>query len=153
MTWSMAYAQVAEPKFAGEAALLNEDGTLTMLQNETGNLNMSFTVTADGMSSTTRIPSNDIIQLIVKSSNVNESPASTIVVFKMKPKKNKRTASLGAYGIKSKDIVKFKGDTYGENSYIITLENLSPGEYGLWYGDKIEKNTLGEHQMSFFGID
>lgn len=148
-----AFAQVNEPKFAGEAALLNEDGTLTSLQNSSGSLSITFNVSTDGAASDVRIPHKEQIQIVVKSSNVSESPQSQIVAFKMKPKKGKRIAAMGAYGVKSKDVVDFKGDIYGESSYILTFENLEPGEYGIWYGDKIVKNTLGDHPMAFFGVD
>ena len=153
MTCISVFGQVQEAKFSGEAALLNEDGTLTMLQNDFGSLSMSFNVSTNGESSTVKIQARETIQIVVKASNINESPAKMIVAFKMKQKKGKRIASMGAYGVKSKDIIHFKGDTYGESSYILTFENLEPGEYGIWYGDKFVKNSLGEHPMAFFCID
>lgn len=153
MTLTTAFAQIEEPKFIGEAALLNADGTLTMLENVSGSLAMTFTVSTDGVASQVRFPSSEKIQMIVKASNNSDSPSSVIVAFKMKAKKNKRTAAMGAYGVKSKDIIPFKADAYGKSSYIITFENLAPGEYGIWYGDKMVKNALGEHPMAFFGIE
>lgn len=148
----MASGQIQEPKFSGDVAILNEDGTLTLIQNDDARFSATFNVSVDGEAAAVSVPAKTTIQVIVKTDDMNTSPKTLITAFKMKVKKGKRSASMGAYGIKSKDIVKYTYDTFGESSYILTFTDLEPGEYGIWYGDVIEKNMLGEHGMAFFSV-
>lgn len=148
----MATGQVQEPKFAGDVAILNEDGTLTLIQNDEAKLGAAFNVSVDGTTASISIPAKPNIQVIVKADDMNTSPKTLITAFKLKVKKGKRTALMNGY-VKSKDIIKYTYDTYGESSYILTFTDLEPGEYGVWYGDVMEKNMLGEHEMAFFSVE
>ena len=87
--------------------------------------------------------------------DITASPTESIVAFKMNAKKGKnRKAFLGAFGVKSKDIVRFTADVWDENCLVLSFENLEPGEYGLWLiKETIERSMTGEHQMIFFGVD
>jgi len=52
----------------------------------------------------------------------------------------------------SKDMVLFNGNKFGTSSYIIALNNLKPGEYGIIVSNpnsRDEKRTV----VSCFGID
>ena len=148
-----AFAQ-SEPKFIRDAAILNEDGTLSMIASEAASYHATGTVVAEGESAKVRIGRADKIKIVVKVKSTEESPMDVVKAFKMKVGKNgKRTAGLGAYGIKSKALVPFEYDTYGDHCFVLTFTALEPGEYGFWYAPDIMDYQLGDHQMTFFGID
>lgn len=144
-----------EPKFVRDAAVLNADGTLTSIPTTVGRLTALFSVNVKGLQAETRISKVDTLKIIIKGNGNQAAPVDKIRLFKMQSQKaGNRSASMGAYGIPSKSFVPFKGDSYGESSYIIVIPNMEPGEYGIWYiEDEFEKNALGDHAMSFFGID
>lgn len=111
-------------------------------------------ISVKGAAAENRIKQTDTLKLIVKVEKNDVSPMDVIWVYKMNCHKDSRTAFRGGAIVSSKDIVQFTGDMYGESSFIIYLVNLEMGEYGLLYSkDQIENAMLGEHKMTFFGID
>lgn len=144
-----------EPKFEKDAALLNDDGSITAIPTSVGNFNMAFFVSVNGEASDFRIKQQECIKIIVKVENNSKSPFDIFRCFRMKSKKGSRKASMGAYGIKSKAFIPFTAEQYGETSFVLTFNNLEPGEYGIWCSceDELEKYTMGDHPMTFFGID
>ncbi|TXK70628.1 hypothetical protein [Mesonia sp. HuA40] len=90
--------------------------------------------------------------------NNETDPLSIIQVFKFKKKKKKRLAELSSVGTFSGgssnnlDYLKFKAEKFGENSYLLSIENFERGaEYGVMVSNP---NSLDEKQtiVSTFGV-
>lgn len=142
-------------RFAREAAAVMEDGTLVPIRTAPASLSMALTLSASGDKANVRIPWQNPIKIVIRVYDTSASPQDSIVAFRMKSKAGKkRTAFLGAFGAKSKDVLTFDADIYDENCLILTFYDLEPGEYGLWLcKERMERNQLGDHQMAFFGVD
>lgn len=142
-------------RFAREAAIVNDDGTFSRIKTSPGNLSMAFTVSADGDAAKVRTNAQETINIVIRVYDTTASPQESIVAFKMKSKPGKnRKAFLGAWGVKSKDVIAFDADIWSDGFIVLTFHDLEPGEYGLWlFKDAMERNTMGAHQMVFFGVD
>ena len=141
-------AQVTEPDFIGEVLLLNEDSSLTQLDKEIGDLVSGISwatnswdalnLEVNGSKSQLRLKLKSL-QLIVRAVDNNSDPLSIISIYKFKTKKRKRKVLLSENNsgtlLKSKthseNIIRFSGKRYGNSSYIIHLEDLETGEYGV----------------------
>lgn len=142
-----------EPKFIKDVAVLNEDGSISPLSPSFGKLMPTMTMSTRGAKAENRIAQTDTLKLIIKVADVHVSPMDAVTIYKMHSHKDSRTTFCGGM-ISSKDVIPFRGDVYGSSSFIIYLVNLEMGEYGLLYSaESIEKSILGEHVMTFFGID
>ena len=148
LTSTVITAQVTEPDFIGEVLLLNEDSSLTQLDKEIGDLVSgiswatnswdALTLEVNGGKSQLRLKLKSL-QLIVRAVDNNSDPLSIISIYKFKTKKRKRTVLLSENNsgtlLKSKthseNIIRFSGKRYGNSSYIINLEDLETGEYGV----------------------
>ena len=49
--------------------------------------------------------------------------------------------------------VDFKAKKYGESSYLIQLEDLEPGEYGIIIGDPNNANTKNGMKVTTFTVE
>ena len=155
---------VEEPNFIGEAMLFNaEDETTTLLEKQTVQVTtknqmvvLTQNMVLDGCCAGVRTGAGKI-QLIVRAVDNNSDPMSIIQVIKFDAKKKKREAelaSVGYGGAKSGklNLVKFTGKKFGTSSYLLTIPNIGPGEYGIIVTNpniKDEKITV----VSTFGID
>jgi len=159
-----------EPEFIGEVYSLKSDGTFVQLDKEIGDFTSgiswssnsfnALTLKIEGGSAKTRFPSNEPLQLVVRAVDNNSDPLSIISIYKFKANKNKRTFLLGKDNsgtllkskTNSKGIIRFTGKKYGISSYLITLNDLEAGEYGIVVSNpnsRDEKRTI----VSCFGID
>lgn len=142
---------IAEPDFTGEVLGLHSDGTATLLEKHTVQLQTKAGATAyifgigkvktriviDGSHSSTRYSPDEEIQFIVKAVDNSTDPLSIIDIFRMKPSKKDRRAEIAATGTFSGassnnlDRLQFKAKKYGETSYLLTLATKSAGEFGI----------------------
>lgn len=165
-----ALAQENEPDFIGEAYILKSDNSYEQLDKEIGDFTSGMSFSSNSWNalsleiqrgkSQTRFPTGEPLNLIVRALNNNSDPLSIIRIYKFKAKKNKRTIVLSEDNkgtvmksrTHSKDMVRFNGKRYGSSSYLITLKNLKPGEYGIIVSNpnsKDEKRAI----VSCFAID
>lgn len=49
--------------------------------------------------------------------------------------------------------IHYKAKKYGESSYLIVLENLQPGEYGIVIGDPDNENTKNRMNVTTFSVE
>ena len=107
-----------------------------------------------------RFPAGEALNLVVKSVDNNSDPLSIVTIYKFKASKNKRSVliskdnsgTLMKSRTNSKDIINFDGKKHGTSSYLITLNNLKSGEYGIVVenpNSKDEKRVV----VSCFAID
>lgn len=79
------------------------------------------------------------VRLVVRAVDNNSDPLSVVSIFKFNAKKKKRTAillvdrseTLLASRTYSKNQVRFEGEKYGNSSYLLYLNDLKEGEYGI----------------------
>ena len=89
------------------------------------------------------------VQLIVRVKDHNEDPKNSIGVFQFEAKKKERRFTLAEAGLLSgmKAITSFNTIPYeakkiGASSYMVTILNLQPGEYGVTTADFTHISTF-----------
>lgn len=146
---------VEEPEFAEQTLILISDSVGKMLPREnaalktkasaslylTGIGKVKSRITLTGEHSSIVVKQEPVIRLVVKATDNKTDPKSFISLFKFEEKVNKRQALVAEAGTftgaseKSLSNIDYNANKYGESSYLIFLENLEPGEYGLLLGD------------------
>ncbi|MBR2261910.1 MAG: hypothetical protein IJ916_09460 [Paludibacteraceae bacterium] len=167
------YAQetAPEPDFVGECFYLKKDGSTMKLEKSrtvartkanaglyiAGIGKVKTEIHIETPKSTSRIKGSSI-KLIVKAVDNLSDPMSIISIFKFEEKKKYRRAEIASAGTFSgstgndMDYIDFDAKKYGESSYLLSIENLKPGEYGIIVtnpNNKDEKQVI----VSCFGID
>jgi hypothetical protein len=153
-------AQVQELDFVGQTAILNQDSSLTLLDKQLTTTrtaaSASFILTGIGKIMTqmqiegccSSVSTNTNVQLIIKSIDNQNDPLAVLKIFKFKVKPKVRRAELSSFGLTSKennlDYVPFKAVKYGMSSYLVSLQNLTPGEYGVIL---LNPNIINERQV------
>lgn len=164
-----AMAQVSEPEFIGESYLLRTDGTYVQLDKEIGDFTSGISWSSNswnalsleiiGGRAKSRFSSGEPLQLVVRAVDNNSDPLTIISIFKFKEKKKRsvvisedNSGTLMKSRTNSKDMIRFSGKKYGMSSYLIALQDLKVGEYGIVVtnpNNRDEKRVV----VSCFGID
>lgn len=160
----IAQNQVTEPDFVGEVLAVLKDNTVIPL--EKANVQVKVTdqlmgptkkLYVPGKSSPVRLKAGKI-QLIVRAVDNNTDPVSIIRVFSLSGKKT-RTATIakqneltGKISDNQYKYVSFIGKKYGTSSYLLTIDNITSGEYGITVNNP---NSVDEKMLivSCFGVD
>ena len=169
-----AFAQngLDEPNFIGEVILISPDNTPMLLEKSSVQIKTKANastfivgigkakskITIDGPKASTRIPNSADIKLLVKAVDNASDPMSIINVFKMEASKKERKAELsslstfGSHSSNNLELMKFKAVKFRDSSYLITLVDMVPGEYGVTVKNP---NNLDERSIivSTFAID
>lgn len=147
--------RIAEPDFIGQVFVVNADSTTTLLQKETAEMKTKTTALGyiplpgaslldkgktylfvRGISSLNKLPAGHIT-LIVRTQDNNVEPKTAFGVFKFERKKKERRfvlAEVGTFSMKattSFNTVPCSVRKFGNNSYMVRLDNLEAGEYGI----------------------
>jgi hypothetical protein len=150
-----AQIKVTEPEFSGTIVFVNDSvGAGVKLEQQAASMGTKASGSSyvpivgvfsgkstvknyvKGASSPVQIDKKVKIQFIVKVADNSVDPVSVINIFRLNPEKDTRTIEVGsakfASGAKT-DIkfLPFDATKYGQNSYLITLENLEAGEYAM----------------------
>ncbi|WP_144281849.1 hypothetical protein [Chryseobacterium echinoideorum] len=146
------YGQTAvEPEFIGECLLLKPDQSTLLLEKHmtqtrsamnagmviTGFGSIKSKLQIEGCCSATKLKSGDDIQFIVRAVDNNTDPMAIIKIFELDSNKKFRRAemaSINTFGTTKTNklhYLNFTGKKYGQNSYLITLKDKLPGEYGI----------------------
>lgn len=167
-----AQAQTAEPNFIGEVFHVDAAGQTSLLEKQQivlktkagasmyifGVGKVKTKINIQGNASTSRFPQTDTLKLIVKAVDNATDPMSVVQVFSFEITKKARKAELSSTGTfggitKNKlNYLPFTATKYGESSYLLSLPNVKPGEYGIIVlnpNSESEKSTV----VSCFGID
>lgn len=147
-----AYSQTAvEPDFIGECMLLKQDQSTVLLEKHmtqtrsamnagmviTGFGSVKSKLQIEGCCSATKLKSGDDLQFIVRAVDNNTDPMAIIKIFEFDSSKKFRRAELasvntfGTTKTNKLHYLNFSGKKYGQNSYLITLKDKPPGEYGI----------------------
>ena len=162
--------QSKDPDFVGDAYLLKTDSSHMALDKDYGDYTSgvswssnswnALSLEVSGGKAQTRFSVNDQIQFVVRAVDNNSDPMTILTIYKFKAKKKSRTVVLSEDNsgtamksrTNSKDMVRFSGKKFGTSSYLLILNNLKPGEYGIVVtnpNSKDQKKTV----VSCFGID
>ena len=164
---------VKEPEFAEETLLLTSDSEGIKLSRENGTVKtkagaslyltgigkVKTRLTLKGTKSTSKGVGGSTTRLIVKAKDNNTDPNSFISIFKFEVTRKERRYQLAEAGTLSKTesnnlaSVEYKAKKYGESSYYIVMENLTPGEYGIVIGDPNNENTKNGMKVTTFTVE
>ena len=164
---------VEEPEFAEETLLLTSDNQSVKLSRENGTIKtkagaslyltgigkIKSRLTLKGIKSTSKAVGGSTTRLIVKAADNKTDPNSFISIFKFEVKGKERRYQLAEAGTLSKSesnnlsSVDYKAKKYGESSYYIVLEDLTPGEYGIVIGDPNHENTKNSMKVTTFTVE
>lgn len=115
-------------------------------------------LTLKGVASSSTAKGDKATRLIVKAKDNTTDPNSFINIFKFEIKGKERRYQLAETGTLSKtetnnlSSVEYNAKIYGKNSYLIIMNNLTPGEYGIVFGDPNNANTKNEMKVTTFTV-
>ena len=170
---SNAQITVAEPEFAEETLLLTSDSEGVLLNRENGSIkakagaSMYLTgigkvksrLTLAGTKSASKVKVPTTARLLIKCKDNATDPNSFISIFKFDLTKSERRyqlAEVGTFtGSKESNTasIDYKAKKYGESSYILLLEDLTPGEYGILIGDPNNLSSKNSMKVTTFTVD
>ena len=163
-----------EPEFSEETLLLLSDSHGELLKREnatiktkagaslylTGIGKVKSRLTLAGPTSKSYgIKGASTTRLIIKANDNRTDPHSFINIFKFEVKDNERRYQLAEVGTLSKAernnmaSIDFRAKKYGESSYLIQMDNLTPGEYGIVLGDPNNTNTKNGMKVTTFTVE
>lgn len=165
-----AVAQTNEPDFIGEAYLLNDQGERTPLDKEVAAYTKGISWKANswnalslevaGGKAQTRVAQGHPVKLVVRAMDNNSDPLSIIKIYRLRAKKKKRVTVLSEDNsgtlMKSRthteNLLSFVGQKYGSSSYLLTINGIEKGEYGIVVSNP---NNIDEKRtvLSCFGVD
>lgn len=165
---SSASAQnMKEPEYNGQVAVLQEDCSLVVLQKEVAQMKTktsglgyipipgsslldkgkSFLLVKGNRSPNNVSPGK--VTLVIRVKDNNEDPKNVIGVFQFEAKKKERRFQLAEVGVLSGmnattsfNTVGYEVRKWGTSSYLVTIEHLQPGEYGVTTADLGNITTL-----------
>ncbi|MDR2951426.1 MAG: hypothetical protein LBV71_19735 [Prevotella sp.] len=161
---------VAEPEFVGETILLGADDSAIPLEKSQAQIktnanagayivgigSIKTRLTVKKCCASVRVNQAEQIQLIVRSYDNYTDPLAVVTVFQFESKKKERRAELesestffGGTSSNNMTILPFSAKKFGESSYLLTLDNVQPGEYGVLVNTIDQRSTI----VSCFGID
>ena len=163
---------IAEPEFAEETILLISETEGVKLEREnatvkakagaslylTGIGKVKSRLTIKGTSSVNKTIASTNTCLIIKAADNKTDPNSFISIFKFEVKGNERRYLLREAGTLSKAesnnlaSISYKAKKYGESSYLIVMDGLEPGEYGIVIGDPNHTNTKNGMKVTTFTV-
>lgn len=175
-TTTLSYAQevtVTEPEFSEEILLLTSNSEGIKLNRENGTIKtkagaslyltgigkVKSRLTLKGTQSLSKEKGASTTKLIVKAADNQTDPNSFISIFKFEIKGKERRYQLAETGTLSKtetnnlSSVDFKAKKYGQSSYYIVMEDLTPGEYGIIMGDPNNANTKNGMKVTTFTVE
>lgn len=164
------YAQTPEPEFVGEVYWEKADGGYVQLEKGIGaytsgisfkyNSWNALALELMGNSARVRVPSAGTIKFIIRAVDNNSDPISIISVYRFNVKKEKRktviaednSGTLMRSRTHTKNQLVFSGEKYGLSSYLIVIDDIPAGEYGIVVANP---NSLDEKRtiVSCFGVD
>ena len=172
--FAMAQVTAPEPEFSEETLLLTSDSEGVILKRENGYVKtkagaslyltgigkVKSRLTINGAKSTNAITAQRTTRLILKAKDNTTDPNSFINIFKFDIYKNKErryqlaeVGTLSASKTNNLASIEFKAKKYGESSYLIQLEDLEPGEYGIIIGDPNNQNTKNGMKVTTFTVE
>lgn len=167
---AVGYAQTKNllPEFNGQIVAVNADSTTVLLLKETTKLKTGSTgfgfipipgaglldkhktkVVVNGRESQTTLKSGRLT-FLVKTEDNNVDPSTVFVVMKFDVKKKTREILWSAMSVigggdhkTNLENVQYKVNKYGNNAYLVVIENAEPGQYAFMSKDISYVLTFG----------
>lgn len=167
---TISFAQTPEPEFIGEVYWEKTDGSYVKLGKEIGaytsgiswkyNSNNALFIELTGKNAKVRVSSGETIKLIIRAVDNNSDPISIVSFYRFDVKRKKRatiiaednSGTLMKSRTHTENQLVFSGKKYGTSSYMIVVEDVPVGEYGIVVANPNsvdEKRTI----VSCFGVD
>ena len=164
------HAQINEPEFIGDAFILDANNKCIPLDKALASYTQGISFKSNswnalsleisGSKASTRVSNGQAITIIIKADNNRYDPLSCITIYRLASKSKKRSVLLASEGdgiitkskTHSKDLMYFNGKKYGASSYLLQLNNIEPGEYGIIIhnpNNKDERRSV----VACFGVD
>lgn len=168
-----AQVSVTEPEFAEQVLVLESDSEGILLPRESGAIKakaaaslyltgigkVKSRITLDGNASEVKISKSNVTRFIVRGADNKTDPKSFISFFKFEVKKNKRQAQIAEVGtfsgssVNSLSHIDYNAKKYGESSYLIVIDNLESGEYGIVLGDPNQLTGKNQFKVTTFAVE
>lgn len=165
---TISFAQTPEPEFIGEVYWEKPDGSYVKLGKEIGAYTSGISWTSSnalfleltGKNAKVRVSSGETIKLIIRAVDNNSDPISIVSFYRFDVKRKKRATIIaednsGTFRrsrTHTENQLVFSGKKYGTSSYMIVVEDVPVGEYGIVVANPNsvdEKRTI----VSCFGVD
>ena len=163
----LARSENFEPEYIGQVVVINADSTTTLLQKEQTAVKTSSTkfgyipipgsglldkskvnLIVKGAESKTVLPKGRVT-FVIKTGDNNKDPKDVFGVFLFEVKKNKRQYQLAEAGVRSGiqstrtfNTVPSEAKKYGEDWYLVVIENAEPGQYAITTADISQVSTF-----------
>lgn len=157
---------IQEPEWVGDIAYVSPNGTIP-LEKQTGSLKTKASaavyitgmgktrtkLSINGSSSPIRIKQAGSLQFIYNAGGNDVNPRDIIQLYKLETTGKERKLELASLGTFSGgaqgdiDFIPFVAVKYSTNSYLVTVTNLPPGEYGFSLG------KTSTYIVNLFGVD
>ena len=139
-----------EPEFVGDVIMILPDSTTILLDKEFAQFRVGASLkanswdasflTIDRSEASVRVSKGAKVQLVVRAVSNDSDPMTIISIYKFDVKRKRRETMLAVNNTDNpfqssrtitKNMLPFRGKKYGISSYIIELNNLQSGEYGV----------------------
>lgn len=165
-----AFAQTKdlEPEYIGQVVVINADSTTTLLQKEQTSIKSSSSkfgmipipgtgfldktkvnLTVKGAESKTALPKGRLT-FVIKTGENQKDPKDVFGIFQFEVKKSKRQYQLAEAGVLSGiqstmnfNSVPSEAKKYGEDCYLVVIDNAEPGQYAIITTDISQVSTFG----------
>ena len=168
-----AQVSVAEPEFAEQTLILKSDSEGILLPRESASIKtkaaaslyltgigkVKSRITLNGATSNVQVPNEGSARLVVRGVDNNTDPKSFISLFKFEVKGKKRQAQISEIGtftgssVNSLSNIDFNAKKYGEASYLILIDGLESGEYGILLGDPNKVTEKNQFKVTTFSVE
>lgn len=157
-----------EPEYIGQVVVINADSTTTLLQKEQTSIKSSSSkfgmipipgtgfldktkvnLTVKGAESKTALPKGRLT-FVIKTGENQKDPKDVFGIFQFEVKKSKRQYQLAEAGVLSGiqstmnfNSVPSEAKKYGEDCYLVVIDNAEPGQYAIITTDISQVSTFG----------
>lgn len=156
-TIATAQVRVAEPEYVGNVAALTSDSTCVLLPiedtNETARQSAASYIPVYGLFAKSKVSSvfagpasavtlhTGTLRFIYRAKSQDINPRKYLAISKLDVKRKSRQkvlASGNIFGVEAdfSDKEKCHVEKYGEHSFLVTLENVAPGQYCISSDDE-----------------
>ena len=173
MTSVMAQVTVAEPKDAEETLMLVSNSKGVLLDQERGSVKasadaslliigagrMKSRLTVKGTQSSSSVKGSANTRLIISVKDNTYDPESFIDIFKFEVTEKERRHLVKEIGVLMKTdpdkklFVDYEAQKYGKSSYLVTLKDLTPGEYGMVIKDPEKPKIKNGMKVATFTVE
>ncbi len=173
MTSVMAQVTVAEPEHEEEVLMLTSNSKGVLLDQEKGTIKasadasllivgagkMKSRLTVKGVQSASTAKGSSTTRLIIRVEDNSIDPKTFIDIFQFEVTAKERRHLVKEIGVLMKTdpnqklFVDYKAQKYGKSSYLVTMTDLLPGEYGIVIKDPEKPKVRNGMKVTSFTVE